>query len=76
MRSHFQNKNYLVLTALFDVYFSERGDFEKPDDITLPDIAVVCDKKQVVSKGCFGSPAMIVEVLSSSTALKDYNEKF
>lgn len=76
MRSYFHNKNCFVFTAPFDVYFSEGGNYEKPDDITQPDIAVVCDKSQVANKGCFGSPTIIVEVLSPSTALKDYNEKF
>lgn len=76
LRTFFQNKNCLVFTAPFDVYFSKSEDYEKPDDITQPDIAVICDKKQVVSKGCYGAPAIIVEVLSPSTALKDYNEKF
>ncbi|MHA7747216.1 MULTISPECIES: Uma2 family endonuclease [Paenibacillus] len=27
-------------------------------------------------KGCNGAPALIIEVLSPSTALKDFNEKF
>ncbi|GAB7388755.1 Uma2 family endonuclease [Bacillaceae bacterium] len=76
LRSYFQNKNCLVFTAPFDVYFSESGEYEKPDDIVQPDIAVICDKNKVVNQGCWGSPTIIVEVLSPSTALKDYNEKF
>lgn len=76
MRSFFQNKDCLVFTAPFDVYFSASGNYEKPDDIAQPDIAVVCDKSQVVNKGCYGAPTIIVEVLSPATALKDYNEKF
>ncbi|MHB1404215.1 MAG: Uma2 family endonuclease [Desulfitobacteriaceae bacterium] len=76
IRSFFNNKNCLVFTAPFDVFFSESGDYESPDEITQPDIAVVCDKNQVTKQGCNGSPTIIVEVLSPSTALKDYNEKF
>ncbi|WP_261795546.1 Uma2 family endonuclease [Rubeoparvulum massiliense] len=76
MRSYFQNHGCLVFTAPFNVYFSVSNHFEKPDDIMQPDITVVCNKNQIVSKGCFGAPTLIVEVLSPATALKDYNEKF
>lgn len=76
LRTFFQNKNCLVFTAPFYVYFSKNGNYEEPDDIVQPDIAVVCNQNQIVSKGCLGPPMMIIEVLSPSTALKDYNEKF
>ncbi|WP_261487701.1 Uma2 family endonuclease [Acididesulfobacillus acetoxydans] len=71
-----QGKNCLLFTAPFDVFFSESGNYELPDDATQPDIAVICDKKQIAEKGCYGSPTLIVEVLSPSTAVKDFNEEF
>lgn len=41
-----------------------------------PDICVICDEKKLDDAGCIGAPDLIVEVLSDSTAKKDYNEKF
>ena len=76
LRSFFKNRNGYVFTAPFDVYLSENEDYEKPDQILQPDIAVVCNKNQIVPKGCQGAPTLVVEVLSPSTALKDYKEKF
>ncbi|MBB5325409.1 Uma2 family endonuclease [Anoxybacillus tepidamans] len=76
LRHFFQNKHCLVFMAPFDVFLSKNETYETPDDIVQPDIAVICDKKQIVKKGCYGAPALVVEVLSPSTALKDYNEKF
>jgi len=76
LRLFFGGKNCLVFTAPFDVYFSEDGNYEHPDDITQPDITVVCNRNKITHKGCFGAPEIIVEVLSPATAVKDYNEKF
>ncbi|MED4301428.1 Uma2 family endonuclease [Geobacillus stearothermophilus] len=76
LRHFFQNKHCYVFMAPFDVFLSKNETYETPDDIVQPDIAVICNKKQIVQKGCYGAPALVVEVLSPSTALKDYNEKF
>jgi Uma2 family endonuclease len=37
---------------------------------------VICDHSKLDDAGCLGTPDLIVEVLSESTAKKDYNEKF
>ncbi|MNW57711.1 hypothetical protein D3C74_355350 [compost metagenome] len=37
---------------------------------------MVCSKDQISKNGCHGTPSLIIEVLSPSTALKDFNEKF
>ncbi|MEK4008271.1 Uma2 family endonuclease [Paenibacillus sp. FSL H3-0333] len=39
-------------------------------------LSVVCSKNQISKNGCHGAPNLIIEVLSPSTALKDFNEKF
>ena len=44
--------------------------------VVQPDICVVCDESKLDDAGCLGSPDLIVEILSDSTAKKDYNEKF
>ncbi|MGG4141707.1 Uma2 family endonuclease [Paenibacillus algorifonticola] len=76
LRTFFQNRNCYVFMAPFDVFFSESGDFQSPDHIVQPDLSVVCSKDQISKRGCNGAPALIIEVLSPSTALKDFNEKF
>ncbi|BBH21581.1 hypothetical protein Back11_29260 [Paenibacillus baekrokdamisoli] len=72
----FQNRNCYVFVAPFDVFFSEDKDYESPDHITQPDLSVVCSKDQISKNGYHGSPVLIIEVLSPSTALNDFNEKF
>ena len=46
------------------------------DTVVQPDICVTCDISKLDDASCLGSPDLIVEVLSDSTAKKDYNEKF
>ncbi|MEC0238697.1 Uma2 family endonuclease [Paenibacillus dokdonensis] len=76
LRTFFQNRNCYVFVAPFDVFFSERDNYTSPDHVTRPDLSVVCSKDQISKSCCHGAPTLIVEVLSSSTALKDFNEKF
>jgi Uma2 family endonuclease len=76
LRSHLGTNTCQVFVAPFDVRFSEKDEYENPETIVQPDISVVCNRNQLDSKGCKGAPALVVEVLSPSTALKDRNEKF
>ncbi|MFB5761207.1 Uma2 family endonuclease [Paenibacillus medicaginis] len=76
LRTFFQNRNCFVFVAPFDVFFSEGEDYKSPDHVTQPDLSVVCSKDQISKNGCLGAPTVIIEVLSPSTALKDFNEKF
>lgn len=65
-----------MFVAPFDVYFSENEQYDLPDQVVQPDLSVVCSKDQISKNGCHGAPSLIIEVLSPSTALKDFNEKF
>jgi Uma2 family endonuclease len=76
LRTFLQNRNCFVFVAPFDVFFSESEEYESPDHVTQPDLSVVCSKDQISKSGCQGAPTIIIEVLSPSTALKDFNEKF
>ncbi|WP_318653417.1 Uma2 family endonuclease [Paenibacillus rhizovicinus] len=76
LRTFFQNRSCFVFVAPFDVFFSESDNYESPDHVIQPDLSVVCSKNQISKNGCHGAPTIIVEVLSPSTALKDFNEKF
>ena len=67
-----------VRPAPFDVRFPKNGetDNEKIYTVVQPDISVICDHSKLDENGCLGAPDMIVEVLSPSTAKKDWNDKF
>jgi Uma2 family endonuclease len=65
-----------VYSAPFDVRLPEGN--EADDDIATvvqPDLSIVCDRTKLDDKGCKGSPDLIVEVISPSTARKDLKEK-
>lgn len=68
---YLKNKNCIHFVAPFDVYFEEEGETHK----VQPDITVICDKSGLSEKGYKGVPVLIIEVLSPSTASKDYIEK-
>ena len=44
-------------------------------NVVQPDVFVVCDKSKITEKNIQGAPDLIIEVLSSSTELKDRQEK-
>ena len=77
-------KNFLnakpckIFAAPFDVFFPETIDQDINDITTVvqPDISVICDKNKLISRGCFGSPDLTVEILSPSTMKKDLSLKF
>ena len=59
--------------------FMENLDFqyqpEKSDNYIIPDIMIVCDRKQIKG-GCYtGVPKFVVETLSPSTAMRDLSTK-
>lgn len=76
LRTFFQNRRCYVFVAPFDVFISENEQYDMPDHVVQPDLSVVCSNDQISKRGCHGAPSLIIEVLSPSTALKDFNEKF
>ena len=67
-----------VFYAPVDVRFPKGAEtgYDKIDTVVQPDIFVVCDLSKLDEDGCCGSPDMIVEIISPSTAKKDMTEKF
>ena len=66
-----------VYPAPFDVRFIDT-EYEAGDDIDTvvqPDIVVVCDPDKLDDHGCLGTPDLVVEVLSPSTAKRDLKVK-
>ena len=45
------------------------------DNNYVPDVIIVCDPDIVKEKGIFGTPDLVVEILSPSTAVKDKMDK-
>ena len=72
------NKKCKIFDAPFDVrLIKNKGRKDKEiDTVVQPDICIICDKEKLDDAGCIGAPDLIVEILSDSTAKKDYNEKF
>ncbi len=68
-----------VYAAPFDVRFVEAQDTAADDyidTVVQPDIVVVCDSIKLDDRGCKGSPDLIIEILSPSTARMDMTVKF
>lgn len=73
---YLKEKKCEVYHAPFDVRLPE-GDEEEGEIRTVvqPDIVVICDPSKLDEKGCKGSPDLVMEILSPSTASKDYITK-
>ena len=75
--NYLDGKQCKVYYSPFDVRIPIEG---ASDDniinVVQPDIVVICDKNKLDDKGCIGSPDLIIEIISPSTAKKDLNEKF
>lgn len=66
-----------VFMAPFDVRLPVRGQKEADiDNVVQPDLVVVCDQSKLDEKGCLGTPDIVVEIISLSTARKDLGLKF
>ena len=65
-----------VYPAPFDVVLINENENENDSkNIVQPDISVICDKNKLNDKGCFGSPDMIVEIVSKFNPGNDYVKK-
>jgi len=66
-----------VYVAPFDVRLPENEGAADNKILTVvqPDIVVVCDDSKLDHRGCLGSPDLVIEVLSPSTAVHDLKEK-
>ena len=76
--SFFKTKHAEVYSEWFDVRLvKNKGQKNNEiDTVIQPDICIICDETKLDDAGCVGAPDLIIEILSDSTAKKDYNEKF
>lgn len=70
---YFRNKKCVVYPAPFDVRLTKaKKRNDQIFDVVQPDISVVCDENKIDDKGCLGSPDLVIEILSPSTASRDH----
>ena len=78
--SYFRKKKCRVFEAPFDVRLAnskERKDKTgKIYSVVQPDICVICDETKLDEYGCNGSPDWVIEIASTSTIKRDFNDKF
>lgn len=77
-----QISNYLldkpceVYTAPFDVRLTSSDVMDDEiENVVQPDLAIICDRGKLDSKGCKGSPDLIMEVVSPASISMDYINK-
>lgn len=75
---HLKGKPCQVFAAPTDVLFPllKEQEEDEVDTVVQPDILVVCDPDKLRTKGIWGAPDLVVEILSPSTSRKDLREKF
>jgi Uma2 family endonuclease len=75
--NYLKSKSCEVYHAPFCVRLP-RGDESEEDVKTVvePDLTIVCDKSKLDSKGCKGTPDLVVEIISDSSNRKDKLDKF
>ena len=73
----FKENDCKVYMAPFDVRLPDSDTIEDYTVTTVvqPDISIICDQSKLDNRGCVGSPDLIVEILSPSTAAKDLKVK-
>lgn len=70
--AYLRDKSCRVFHAPFDVRLavgSERD--EETTTVVQPDIVIICDKSKLKGTGYYGTPPLIIEILSPSTARND-----
>ena len=67
LREKLKGQQCIPAIAPLDVYFDDYN-------FVQPDVMVICDKSKIKDR-VYGAPDLIIEVLSSSTSLKDRREK-
>ena len=67
--NYLRGKKCQVYPAPFDVRLPRKGETKVTvSTVVQPDIVIICDKSKLDRRGCVGSPDLIIEILSPSTA--------
>jgi Uma2 family endonuclease len=66
-----------VFLSPFDVYLVKPDQhYKETRNVVQPDLCIICDKEKIKKFGCVGTPDLLVEILSPSTASKDLKQKY
>lgn len=69
---HLDGKNCEPFISPFDLRLAESSlGYDKIGNVVQPDITVICDKSGLDERGYSGAPALIIEVVSPSSAKMD-----
>ncbi len=71
-----QCKLYFAPLDVRLINFKESTPENKIMSVVQPDLCVICDRSKVDSKGCLGSPDLVVEILSLGNSKKEMDTKF
>ena len=75
--NHFRKHPCRSYFAPFDVRLvKERKEDKDVFTVVQPDICVICDMSKMDDRGYAGSPDLIIEIISPSTAKKDIDYKY
>jgi len=75
--NYLKSKPCKVFSAPFDVRLIRRSiDDEAIITVVQPDICVICDLKKIDTKGCIGSPDIVIEILSPGNNKKELQNKY
>ena len=78
--NHFIGHHCKMFHAPFDVrlYNRKKSLLQEKDVFTVvqPDICIVCDATKIDTKGCNGSPELIIEILSPNNSSTDIKDKY
>ena len=70
-----EGKPCKVYIAPLDIYLQDENASDDQQTVVQPDVLVVCDPTIVEDDGVHGGPDFVAEVLSDSTANKDFSLK-
>jgi Uma2 family endonuclease len=70
-----EGKPCKVYMAPLDIYLQDENSGEEEQTVVQPDVLAVCDPSIVKDDGIHGAPDFVAEVLSDSTANKDFSVK-
>ena len=74
--NYFDGKKCRIYVAPFDVMLPGGGEQDdEVDTVVQPDIMILCDMSKLRPNGIKGAPDVVFEILSPSTAWRDFAEK-
>lgn len=75
LNNYFRRKPCDVFQAPFDVRLPIAS-AKKDTTVVQPDLCIICDESKLDTRGCNGSPDLIIEIISSSNSKHDVDTKF